>query len=93
MTITRIIDGKSIEIELTDHEMWKAYDEVEHKIDIETVDFYGTVGDGDSPIPDDKIDEVANRYRNMYGKYLENDSDVRYEFVCDAIREVIGDDN
>lgn len=89
MKIKREVDGKMLEFELTDHEVWMAYDEYEHKIDIETVDFYTE----DNEVPDDKIDDVANRYRNLYGKYLEYDSDVRYDCVRDAVKEVLGNED
>lgn len=85
MKIKREVNGRVLEYELTEHELWQAYDELEHRFDIETVDFY--CGD---EVPDDRMDEVANKYRNLYGKYIEQDNDVRYECVCDAIREVLG---
>ena len=89
MKIKREVNGETVEFELTKDEMWKAYDECEHIIDVETVDFYAE----DDEIPDDKIDDVANRYRNLYGRYLEEDTDVRYDCVRDAIREVLGNDD
>ena len=89
MKIKREVDGKTLEFELTDPEVWMAYDECEHKIDIETVDFYME----DNEVPDDKIDEVANRYRKLYDRYLDNDADVRFECVCDAMKEVLGNDD
>lgn len=37
MKITREINGATVEIELTDNELWSAYAEQEHKSDIEDV--------------------------------------------------------
>lgn len=93
MKIKREVNGQIMEFELTDHELWKAYDEFEHMSDIETVDFYTDNEDGSHYIPDDKIDEVANRYRNLYDRYLDNDADVRFECVRDAMKEVLGYDD
>lgn len=37
MKITREINGATVEIELTDNELWSAYAEQEHKFDIQDV--------------------------------------------------------
>lgn len=88
MTIKREVDGKMMEFELTNGEVWNAYDELEHKDDIALVKFY--VEDGE--VPDDKISAVAYRFRKLYNLYLDADADVRYECVCDAMKEVLGND-
>lgn len=89
MKIKREVDGKMIEFKLTEHELWEAFDEYEHRGDIETVDFYTDDGE----VPDDKIDEVANRYRKLYDHYLDYDADARFECVQDAVREVLGNED
>ena len=38
MKIKRKIDGKEFEFELTDDELWHAYDELQHKFDLDAVD-------------------------------------------------------
>ena len=91
MTIKRVLDGKEYEIELTDHELWMAFDEYEHLGDIETIDLFCADDDGNCIVPDDKIDEVANRYRSAYDDYLDACSDARCDIANEAMREVLGD--
>ena len=86
MTIKREVNGKMMEFKLTWQEWVQAYTEYEHAIDKETVDFYF------DDLPDDKIDEIADRYRAHYNSYLDEDADPRFECAQDAIREVLGDD-
>lgn len=86
MTIKRTINGTEIEFTLTNEELRNAYDEFEHKDDITIVNLYGEV-------PSNKIDEVAYRYRKLYDRYLDDDSDVRYDCVKDAMWEVLGNDD
>ena len=89
MKIKREVDGKMLEFELTDLEALITYHEYEHKTDIETVVLYTK----DNEVPDDKIDEVANYYRNLYDIQLEYASDLRYDCVRDAVKEVLGNDD
>lgn len=94
MTITREIDGKAIEIELTSRELYDAYVEQEHyfdKCDIEDmivgwedddiVEVYGVTRDAFESL----VEEMAYRKRRYMDKY-----DVSWDYARDeAIRDVI----
>ena len=89
MTIKREVNGQVLEFELTNEEMWQAFDKIEHREDVATVKFYANADD----IPEDKLDAVAYRFRKLYNYYLDNDTDIRWELVGDAVTEVLGDED
>lgn len=95
MTITRVIDGKTMEFELLPHERLQAYIEQEHLYDIDDVrqalhvdwpdkfrlaaSEYGLRPENITP---DVIDDIASEFREIVNKY---------DFPADdAIQEAIG---
>lgn len=91
MTIKRIINGKIVEITLTEHEMWNAYREQEHEFDME--DVRSTLDDiDDDGIPvtltDEQIDDAA-----YWAREWMNDNDhmaeIRWDIINDAIKEAL----
>lgn len=96
MTIKRIINGKEIEIKLTEREMWDIYREQEHKFDMEDVRGYIEDidwEDGERPpeMSDDQIDEAAFWMREWIDS---NDvvGDIRWDCIRDAIEKVTKDE-
>ena len=57
MTIKRIINGKPVEIKLTQSEMWDAYREQEHKFDMEDVRHW--LEEDEQELTDEQIDDAA----------------------------------
>lgn len=91
MTIKRIINGKIVEIELTQQEMWDAYREQEHEFDKE--DVRSTLEDIDddritSALTDEQIDDAA-RWAREWMDESDNMAETRWEIIHDAILEVI----
>ena len=91
MTIKRIINGKIVEIELTQHEMWDAYREQEHEFDKE--DVRSTLEDiDDDRIPptltEEQIDDAA-RWAREWMDANDNMAETRWENIRDAILEVV----
>ena len=91
MTIKRIINGKPVEIKLTEHEMWDAYREQEHEFDME--DVRSTLEDiDDDEVPttltDEQIDDAACWARQWMD---ENDhmAEIRWDIINDAIKEAL----
>lgn len=91
MKITREVNGQLKVFELTWNEMVKAFVIMQHGYDKETIQWYMDCTGVD--IPEDKMDEIADTYREMYDEYLDNCSDARYDFARDAVREVLGNDD
>ena len=87
MTIERIINGRKIQIELTEREMLDAYWEQEHEFDKE--DVRAIIDDMDEDklpegVTESRIEEAARRAR----KWIDaNDiiGDIRWECLNDAI--------
>ena len=93
MTIIRIINGVETEIELTDRELWEAFEEEQHKCDIADID---TVFD---EVEDDELMETYGKtlaeleelkeamayryrkYRNEYDESWINDRDEAIRYV------------
>ena len=98
MTINRIINGKQIEIKLTETEMWDAYQEQEHEFDkddvrhmLEEYEWYWTDENGESNPPtltEKQIDDAACWAREWLD---ENDliAEVRWNFIHDAVEEAL----
>lgn len=64
MTITRIINGKELELELNSQELYDAYIEQEHKWDVSDVDArYGHL------LTDEQVDALAYEMRRQRDKY------------------------
>lgn len=93
MTIIRTINGIETEIELTDRELWEAYEEEQHKCDLSDIDtaFEDLADDElieDYGVTREKIEELketmAYRYRTYRDEYDEswiNDRDEAIRYV------------
>lgn len=62
MTITRIIDGKTVTIELTGIELFRAYCEQEYKFDRENI---LSVTELSEDTPDDIMHDIVGRYHKI----------------------------
>ena len=60
MTITRIINGKPIEIELTNQELYSAYFEAQHEMDIDDVICYLEDDDNEPEFTYQEISTIAD---------------------------------
>ena len=89
MKIRRSINGENMEIELTQAEMWSAYEEQQHKFDISDIDAvfdYEEYGFSEAEA-DGIIEEMACRMRRYIDKY---DCDLAYardEAISDILEE------
>lgn len=89
MTIKRTINGKPVEITLTEYEMWEAYREQEHEFDKEDVVSMWEDMNEDEELPEmteEQIETVADCVR----KWLDandNISEIRWDNIRDAIME------
>lgn len=91
MTIKRLINGKEIEIKLTEHEMWDAYREQEHEFDME--DVRSTLKDiDDDEIPETLTDEQIDDAACWAREWLDDNdhiSELRWDIIHDAIKEAL----
>lgn len=86
MTIKRIINGKPVEIKLTQSEMWDAYREQEHEFDMEDVRHW--LEEDEQELTDEQIDDAAYWARQWMD---ENDhiAEIRWDIIDDAIKEAL----
>lgn len=86
MKIKRIINGKPVEIKLTQSEMWDAYREQEHEFDMEDVRHW--LEEDERELTDEQIDDAAYWAREWMD---ENDhiSELRWDIIHDAIKEAL----
>ena len=91
MTIKREVNGEMMEFELTTAELYGTFYEVQHNYDEETIQWYMDCTGVE--VPEDKMDKIADIYRDAYNEYLDDCSDARFDFAKDAVREVLGNDN
>ena len=86
MTIKRIINGKPVEIKLTQSEMWDAYREQEHEFDMEDVRHW--LEEDGQELTDEQIDDAACWAREWMD---ENDhmAEIRWDIIDDAIKEAL----
>lgn len=93
MKITRIIDGCSVEIELTKHELFSAYKEQEHEFDMTNCEFLFNSGiyDGEEwmkKITEEErnkiIEEMAAEYRANMDEY-----EMGHEHALDDAADVV----
>ena len=86
MTIKRIINGKPVEITLTQSEMWDAYREQEHEFDMEDVRHW--LEEDEQELTDEQIDDAAYWAREWLDS---NDhiSELRWDIINDAIKEAL----
>ena len=105
MKITREINGATVEIELTDNELWSAYAEQEHKFDIDDVRTILTNGEdveGKGPITWIRDDEDENgtvvltdddidqiAYRLRKFHDWKDDGDWLYDSVFEAAHDIV----
>lgn len=96
MTITRTINGVETEIELTDSELWEAFEEEQHKCDISDIDnAFEDLTDGDLILTYGKTrseleeleEDMAYRYRKYRDNYDESWIGDRDEAVNAVLRE------
>lgn len=65
MTITREIAGNLVEIELTDHELTKAFYEKRHENDIDWITWLlNDYGYDTDRMEDRQLEDIADRYRS-----------------------------
>lgn len=96
MTIKRIVNGTEMEFELTQQEMFNAYEERQHYYDVQDVDFYlGSMEDEElmenygltREEVKAKYDEIAYTMR----EYIDRSNDDSWCYARDyAIDDVIG---
>lgn len=91
MTIKRVINGKLVEIKLTQSEMWDAYREQEHEFDME--DVRSTLEDiDDDEIPETLTDEQIDDAACWAREWLDDNdhiSELRWDIIHDAIKEAL----
>lgn len=89
MTIKRIINGNSVEIALTEHELWEAYREQEHEFDKEDVVSMWEDMNEDEELPEmteEQIETAADCVREWLDAN-DNISEIRWDIIRDAIME------
>lgn len=86
MIIKRVINGKPVEIKLTEHEMWDAYREQEHEFDMEDVRHW--LEEDEQELTDEQIEDAACWAREWLD---DNDhiSELRWDIIHDAIKEAL----
>lgn len=87
MKIERVINGETVTIELTAHELWKAYREQEHKFDKEDVISWLDVMDDPPELTDEQIDDAAMLARDWM-EYNDGIAECRWNCIESAIKEV-----
>lgn len=89
MKIRRSINGENMEIELTQAEMWSAYEEQQHKFDMSDIDCvfdYKEYGFSEAEA-EHVIAEMAYRMRRYIDKYDCDFAYARDEAISDVLRE------
>lgn len=71
MKIMRVINGIEMEIELTDRELWEAYEEEQHKCDLSDID---------NAFEDLTDDELVEDYGKTRGELEELKEDMAYRY-------------
>jgi hypothetical protein len=99
MTIKRNVNGIEMEFELTDTELYDAYEEKQHKYDNDAIDDYFCSWD-DEDIKEEYgltrteleelYDEMSQRMRRYIDKYDCSWDYARDEAINDVLREEIG---
>ena len=89
MTITRIINGKRIDIKLTDREMYDAFTQYRHECDVEDIMYY-IEEDDETELTAGGIDRAAYISRK-YQDANDNISECLWLCVEDAIKQVKGE--
>ena len=77
MTIKRVINGVETEIELTDRELWRAFEEEQHKCDLSDIDSAFEDLTDDELIEDygkarGELEELMEAMAYRYRKYRDN---------------------
>lgn len=87
MKITREINGKNVEIELTPQEVWQAYNEQRVKFAYEDVELYlkDTYDENDEPRPE--LDEQDKE--DIVEEYLENKDCMWSDWMQMAFERVV----
>lgn len=88
MKITREINGKMVEIELTKNEMWSAYREVEVQSAYEDLDMYIEQEFDDDGEPRPEMDEQDRA--DIVENYLENKGNEWYAVMRNAVEWIVG---
>ena len=97
MKIVRVINGVETEIELTDRELWEAYEEEQHKCDIADIDnYFEDYNDEDFAylmetykVTREKIEELKEAMAYRYRKYRDNYDESWINDRDEAIRYVL----
>lgn len=96
MKIKRTVNGEEMVFELTDNELFNAFEEQEHIWDVNTVEGYVALFDNEDYIEtweitksqfEELIDEIANRLRRYVLKYEVSEEYARDEAIDDVIQE------
>lgn len=87
MKIERVINGETVTIELTEHELWDAYREQEREFVMEDVREWHV--DEDIDMPENVVSEIATRALNMMNN-CDTILQEKWECICEAVKEVIG---
>jgi hypothetical protein len=96
MTIKRTVNGVEMEFELTDRELFDAYEEQQHKFDIQDIDGFFCCYDNDECIREygfsraeieTMYEDMADRMRRYIDKY-----DCSWDYSRDtAIQEILNE--
>ena len=94
MTIMRVINGIETEIELTDRELWEAYEEEQHKCDLSDIDNAFEDLTDDELIEDygktrGELEELKEAMACRYRKYRDNYDESWIGDRDEAIRYVL----
>ena len=87
MKIERVINGETVTIELTAHELWGAYREQEHKFDKEDVISWLDEMDNPPELTDEQIDDAATLARDWM-EFNDGIAECRLNCIESAIKEV-----
>ena len=94
MKIVRVINGVETEIELTDRELWEAFEEEQHKCDLSDIDnaFEDLTDDElieDYGVTREKIEELKEAMAYKYRKYRDHYDESWIGDRDEAIRYVL----
>ena len=98
MTIRRIVNGMEMEFELTDRELWEAYEEEQHKCDLSDIDgAFEDLSDADLMemygVTREKIEELREAMAYRYRRYRDNYDESWIYDRDEAIRYVLMENN
>lgn len=100
MKIKRTVNGKEMIFELTDNELFNAFEEQEHIWDVNAVEGYVSLFDNDDYIEtwgitkeqyEELVDEMAYRMRRYVLKYEMSEEYAQDEAINDVIKEHYGE--